>query len=151
MQITADNHGHHALTSSRVRNTEHRAFAHARAFIEHALHHLRIDIEAIGDNQVVFSADQRQVTGVIDVAKIARIKPAVYERRTGGLGFVPVLAEKVGPANAHGADLFRRRYFAVVARDAHLNAIEWQSHRAVWPGTVQGQAGDDMGFGHAVA
>jgi len=59
------------LAAVMVGNADHDHFLHRRMFVDRLLDHLRIDVEAAGDDHVLFAIDQVEIAIIVHVADIA--------------------------------------------------------------------------------
>src|SRR5262249_31420519 len=74
-RILSDEGGGHALPADVVGNAEDRGLAHSRTGIDDAFHHLRIDIVAVGDDELIASADQGEKAAGVDLPEITGVEP----------------------------------------------------------------------------
>ena len=134
-----------------MRHADHRAFQHAGQIVDQALDLFRIDVEAAGDDQVLFTTDDGDIAVGVDHRHVAGDEPAVRAqlfRRF--LGHLPIALEHVRPAHLQHADLTRRHLFAFV-HHPRLDPRQGKADGAGAALAVIGVRGAHVGFGHAVA
>src|SRR5205814_1470140 len=92
-----------------VGNADHDHLEHGRVGVDRLLDHLRIDVEAAGDDHVLLAVDQEKVAVVIAVADVAGQEAVADKGLRGFLGPVPVSLGDVRAADADLADLAIRK------------------------------------------
>src|SRR3954469_6975405 len=142
------------LAAIRVGNAEHDHLVHAWYGVDRLLDHLRIDVEAAGDDHVLLAVDQEEIAVAIDIADVAGEEAAVDEGLRGSFGLIPIAPDDVRALDADLADLARRQYACRIVQrdDVELDAGQHQADRARLVGTNRRMAGTGRaGLGHAPA
>ena len=104
--VAPDDGRDHALAALLVGHAQHGRFAHAGALVDHPLDDLGIDVESVGDDQVVLTSHQGEEPGRVAGAQVAGVEPAGSERLAGG---VRLVASTAGTGSARGAEPSRPR------------------------------------------
>ncbi len=137
-----------------VGNSDHDHFLHAGVLVDRLLDHLRIDVEAAGDDHVLLAVDQIEIAVRIHVADIAGQKAAVSKSFRGFLRPVPVAFGDIRSLDADFADFARAQdLFRILERnDVHFDAGQHQPDRARLVRTFLWMAGAGRAsLGHAPA
>ncbi len=115
-RVVADDDRDHPLAAAVVGQPEHGRLPHAGAVVDHPLDDLRIDVEAVGDDQVVLAADEGQEPGVVERPRspVSNQPEANAARVASGLR--QYSRNRFGPRSRTDPDLAGRRRGAVVAR-----------------------------------
>ena len=142
------------LAAIGVGDADHDHFLHRGMLVDRLLDHLRIDVEAAGDDHVLLAVDQIEIAVLVHVADVAGEKPVADESLGGFLRPVPVALGDVRPLDADFADFARRQHLRrIVQRDhVHLDAGQHQPDRARLVRSLLGMRGAGRaGLGHAPA
>src|SRR5262249_48487820 len=119
--------------------------------VDNALDHLRIDIVAVGDDELVAAPDESEEATVVELAKVSRVKPPAGERLPGRFRVAPILTEQVRTAHMDPADLPGDDWLSAVVDHLQLDPLQRDSDRAGRPQPVEWKTGNDERFGHPVA
>ncbi len=95
-----------------VGNADHDHFLHRGMVIDRLLDHLRIDVEAAGDDHVLLAVDQIEIAVTVHVADIAGQEAVADKGLRGFLRPVPVALGDVRPLDADFADFAGRQDLA---------------------------------------
>src|SRR5690606_31913512 len=104
--LLGDDSCRYALAEIRVRHAEDGALDDAGHGVDLALHFLRIDVVAAGDDEVLAAADDVDIAALVDLAEVTGDEEAVVaELGLGLLRIAPVALEDVGALDLDHADL----------------------------------------------
>ena len=137
-----------------VGDADHDHFLHRRMGVDRLLDHLRIDVEAAGDDHVLLAVDQIEIAVLVHVADIAGQKAVADKGFRGFLGPAPISLGDVRTANADLADLAHRHHLLRVFQRRHIqfDAGQHQPDRARLVRAFLRMAGAGRaGLGHAPA
>jgi hypothetical protein len=79
---------------------------------------LRIDINATGNNQLLFSTGQVQKSGFIEITEISAVEPAIAKSFAGQFRLFVVAGRKCGSAADDFTDFTGPQVLTIVARTA---------------------------------
>ena len=99
--------GFGGLAAVIVGNADHDHFLHGRMGVDRLLDHLRIDVEAAGDDHVLLAVDQIEIAVGVHVADVAGEEAVADKGFRGFLRPVPVALGDVRAADADFADFAR--------------------------------------------
>jgi hypothetical protein len=142
------------LSAVFVRNAEHDAFAHGRVFVDRLFDHLRIDIEAAGNDHVLLAVDDVEVPVWRHVSDIAGEEEAIGERHRVFFRLVPVTRGHVLATYPQFTDFADRQdpVRVVEVNDLQLDAGQRHADRSGLGFAERQQVGAcRRGFGHAPA
>ena len=92
---------------------------------------IRINILAVGeDDKFLAASGDEQVPAGIEVAEIAGMQPAIFNRVGGGVGPVPVAFHHDGAANQDFADRLARLFGGLRIENFRLDGWQRWPHRA---------------------
>ena len=92
--VATDDGRHHALSALLVRHADDDGFSHAGAFVDHPLDHLGIDVESVGDDQIIFRPTRVRNPDWVAAAQVAGIEPAGSKSLASRLRLSPVFTKQ---------------------------------------------------------
>ena len=137
-----------------VDDADHDHLLHGGVFVDRLLDHLRIDVEAAGDDHVLLAVDQIEIAVAIHVADIAGQEAIARERLCRLLRPVPIAFGDVRSLDADFADLARRQHLVRIVKRDHVDfdAGQHQANRARFFRSLRRMGGAGRaGLGHAPA
>src|SRR6266700_3767021 len=142
------------LAAVSVGNPDHDHLVHGGVGIDRLLDHLRIDVEAAGDDHVLLAVDQKEIAVTVHIADVAGQEAVADEGLGGLLRSIPIAFGDVRSPDADFADLARAEHLGRILQrhHVHLDAGQHQPDRAGLVRPLLGMAGARRaGLGHAPA
>src|SRR6185312_10148700 len=122
--------GFHGFAPFWVRHSDHRRFEDVRMAVNHTLDLQWINADTAAFDHVLFASGHEKKTFLVEIAKIAGVKPAVAKRVVRSLGIFVVTVRRQWTVTDDLADFADRYRPVVIVYDPYIDAPDGPSRRA---------------------